>query len=88
VIPGAGALMLAAIFVKAFTHYSQHEVGGQLVNYAAPVAGIEVPIVIGFGSLALGIVLMLAAARLFRPYFRRRPEALAATWSAGDAQST
>ncbi|HWF56403.1 MAG TPA: APC family permease [Solirubrobacteraceae bacterium] len=88
VIPGAGALMLAAIFVKAFTHYSQHEIGGQLVNYAAPVAGIEVPIVIGFGSLALGIVLMLAAARLFRPYFRRRPEALAATWSAGDAQST
>jgi hypothetical protein len=46
--------MLAAIFVKALTHYSQHAIGGQPVNYAPPLAGIEIPIVIGLGSLALG----------------------------------
>jgi amino acid transporter len=76
IVPGIGALVLAAIFVKALTHYSQHEIGGLPVNYAPPLAGIETPIVIGLGSLALGVVLMLAAARPFRAYFRRRPEAL------------
>lgn len=75
VIPGAGALMLAAIFIKALTHYSQHEIGGQLVNYSTPVAGVEAPIVIGLGSLALGVALMLVAARSFRAYFSRPPEA-------------
>jgi amino acid transporter len=77
-IPGAGAVMLAAIFIKALTHYSQHEVGGQPVNYAAPLAGIEVPIVIGLGSLALGALVMIASSRTFRAYFSRRPEALPA----------
>jgi amino acid transporter len=84
-VPGAGALLLAAIFVKALTHYSQHEVGGQLVNYAPPLSGIEIPIVIGLGSLALGVVLMLASARAFRSYFRRSREALPASESAAVA---
>jgi amino acid transporter len=70
-IPLAGFLMLAAIFVKAFTHYSRHEIGGQLVNYAAPVAGIEVPILIGIGSLVLGAVLAVALGPFMRPYFSR-----------------
>jgi amino acid transporter len=73
-IPGLGALALAAIFVKALTHYSQHKIDGVLVNYAPPVAGIEVPILIGLGSLAVGLVLMLACAPAFRAYFSRRPE--------------
>ena len=76
-VPGLGALALAAIFVKALTHYSQHMVDGELVNYAPPVAGIEVPILIGLGSLALGIALMLACAPVFRSYFSRRPETAA-----------
>ena len=66
----------AAIFVKAFQHYSQHEIDGVPVNYAAPVFGIEVPIVIGIGSLILALVLALALGPVFRPFFDRRPEVL------------
>jgi amino acid transporter len=76
VTPGLGGLMLGGIFVKALTHYSQHQIGGQLVNYAPPIAGIEVPIMIGLGSLVLGVVLMLACRPAFRGYFARRREAL------------
>jgi len=76
IVPAVGALLLGAIFIKAFTHYSQHEIAGQLVNYAPPVAGVEVPIVIGFGSLALGVVLALVSSRVFRGYFSRPLEAL------------
>jgi amino acid transporter len=76
-VPLAGAVLLAGVFFKAFTHYSQHELGGVPVNYASPVAGIEVPIVIGLGSLALGLVLSLALRRTFPDYFGRGREALA-----------
>ena len=76
-VPLLGALLLAGIFLKAFTHYSQHEIGGAPVNYAAPVAGIEVPIVIGLGSLALGVVLSLGLRRTFPDYFGRARETLA-----------
>ncbi|HEX4008376.1 MAG TPA: APC family permease [Solirubrobacteraceae bacterium] len=76
VVPLAGALLLAGIFVKAFTHYSQHEIGGLLVNYAHPVAGIEVPIVIGIGSLVLGLILALVLRRVFPDYFGRGREVL------------
>ena len=79
VIPLAGALLLAGIFVKAFMHYSQHEIGGVPVNYAAPVAGIEIPIVIGLGALALGVVLSVTLRRTFPDYFGRGREVLAAT---------
>lgn len=80
VIPLLGALLLAGIFVKAFTHYSRHEIAGALVNYASPVAGIEVPIVIGIGALGLGLVLALGlgqTGRWFVSYFGRGREALA-----------
>jgi amino acid transporter len=73
-VPLAGFLMLTAIFVKAFTHYSQHKIDGLLVNYSAPVAGIEVPILIGIGSLVLGAALALGLAPWLRPYFSRRRE--------------
>lgn len=75
-IPFLGAALLAGIFVKALAHYSQHEIAGVPVNYAPPVAGIEVPIVIGIGSLALGLLLALVPWRTLRPYFGRRREAL------------
>jgi amino acid transporter len=75
-LPLAGFLMLAAIFVEAFTHYSRHEIDGAPVNYAPPVAGIEVPILIGIGSLVLGVMLALALALApsLGPYFSRRRE--------------
>jgi hypothetical protein len=44
------------------------------MNYAAPVAGIEAPIVIGTGSQLLGPAMMMFSTPLLRPYFRRRPE--------------
>ncbi len=83
-VPLTGALLLAAVFVKAFTHYSQHEIGGLPVNYAPPVAGVEVPIVIGLGALALGLVLSLALRRTFPDYFGHGREALAATTTEDD----
>jgi amino acid transporter len=76
-VPLLGALLLAGIFVKAFTHYSRHEIGGVPVNYAPPVAGIEVPIVIGLGALTLGLALSVALRRSFPAYFGRGREALA-----------
>jgi hypothetical protein len=76
VVPGLGVLALGAIFVKALTHYSQHAIGGVPVNYAPPIAGIELPIAIGLGSLLLGVVLMLVCTPAFRPYFSRHREVL------------
>lgn len=75
-VPLAGALLLGGIFVKALTHYSQHEIGGVPVNYAPPLAGIEVPIVIGLGALVLGCVLALTLRRRFPDYFGRGREVL------------
>jgi hypothetical protein len=40
------------------------------------VFGIEVPIVIGIGSLVLALALALVLGPVFRPYFSRRPDAL------------
>jgi amino acid transporter len=75
-VPLLGALVLAGSLVKALGHYSQHEIGGVPVNYAPPVAGVEVPIVVGIGALALGAVLSLALRRTFTDYFGRTREAL------------
>ena len=69
VAPLAGALMLFGIFVKAFHDYSQSG-----VNYSPPIAGVQVPIVIGIGGLMLGVILMLAFIPFQRGFFRRRPE--------------
>lgn len=77
IVPLVGAVLLAAIFVKALTHYSQHEIDGQPVNYARPVAGVEIPIVIGIGALVVGVVLSLALTPAFRGYFTRERETLA-----------
>ena len=75
-VPLLGAVSLAAIFVKALGHYSQHEIDGVPVNYAAPLFGIEVPIVIGIGSLVLALALAFALRPVYRSYFSRRLEVL------------
>jgi amino acid transporter len=69
VVPLVGALMLFGIFGKAFHDYSKSG-----VNYAKPILGIQVPIVIGVGGIILGVILMLVAYPFHREYFRRRPE--------------
>jgi len=68
-VPVIGGVMMGFIFVKAFIVDS-----GAGYNYAAPVLGIQIPIIIGVGSLLLGIPLMILAALKFRPYFRRKTE--------------
>src|ERR1035437_5446124 len=56
-------------FTKAF-----HDYGAAGSGYAKPLFGIQIPIVIGIGTLLLGLPLMLLAAVRFRSFFRRRPE--------------
>ena len=68
-LPLAGCVMMFYVFGKAFHDYSETGAG-----YAKPLFGIQIPIVIGVGTLLLGIPLMLLAALTLRPYFRRRPE--------------
>lgn len=70
VVPFVGFVMLAYIFAKAFSDYSQAG-----FNYAGPFLGIEVPIVIGVGGLLLGVVAMLFAMVPYRDYFSRKPYA-------------
>jgi len=69
IAPLLGGLLMGAVFVKAFLDYRLAGAG-----YAAPLLGIQVPIVIGVGSLLLGIPLMLLVAAKLRPFFRRRAE--------------
>jgi amino acid transporter len=68
-LPLAGCVMMFYVFGKAFHDYSEKGAG-----YAKPLFGIQIPIVIGIGTLLLGLPLMLLAALTLRPYFRRRPE--------------
>jgi hypothetical protein len=68
-LPLAGCVMMFYVFGKAFHDYSQPDAG-----YAKPLFGIQIPIVIGIGTLLLGVPLMLLAAVRFREFFRRRPE--------------
>ncbi len=69
VVPLVGFGLMAAIFVKAFHDYSQPDAG-----YAKPLFGIQIPIVIGIGSLLLGIPLMVLCSLKYREFFRRKPE--------------
>jgi amino acid transporter len=68
-LPLLGGLLMAGVFVKAFIENSKS------VNaYSKPFLGIQVPIVIGIGTLLLGLPLMVLCAVKFRTYFRRRTE--------------
>jgi len=68
-LPLLGCLMMFYIFGKAFHDYSETGAG-----YAKPLFGIQIPIVIGIGTLLLGIPIMVICAVKFRDYFKRRPE--------------
>jgi amino acid transporter len=68
-LPLLGAAMMALIFVKAFIDYSKKDAG-----YAHPLFGIQVPIVIGIGSLLLGLPLMAICAAKYRTFFKRKLE--------------
>jgi amino acid transporter len=68
-LPLLGGLMMLGIFVKAFHDYSLTGAG-----YAAPLFGIQVPIVIGIGTLLLGLPMMMLAAARLPAFFRRKSE--------------
>jgi amino acid transporter len=68
VVPFLGFVLLAFIFGKAAHDYSQAG-----FNYSKPLLGIETPIVIGIGSLLLGVVAMLFAMAPYRAFFRSKP---------------
>ncbi|HEY3960923.1 MAG TPA: APC family permease [Gaiellaceae bacterium] len=69
IVPLIGCGMMFAIFGKAFHDYSETGAG-----YAKPLFGIQIPIVIGIGSLLLGIPIMIALSFKLRDYFSRKPE--------------
>ena len=69
VAPVLGGVMMGFIFVKAWIVESD-----PAYNYSHALFGIQIPILIGIGSLLLGVPLMLLAATKFRPYFRRKTE--------------
>jgi len=68
-MPVLGGVMMGFIFVKAWIVESNPN-----YNYSHALFGIQVPIVIGIGSLLLGIPFMLIAFAKLRPYFRRKTE--------------
>jgi amino acid transporter len=68
-LPLLGGLLMAFVFVKAFIENSK-----QVNAYSHPLFGVQVPIIIGIGSLLLGLPFMVAAAIKLRPYFRRKTE--------------
>jgi amino acid transporter len=68
-VPLLGGGIMFAIFAKALNDYSK---AGS--SYSGSVLGIQVIILIGVGSLLLGIPLMLITAAKLRPYFRRKTE--------------
>ena len=67
--PVLGGLMMGSIFVKAWIVESN-----PATTTRTPLFGIQMPIVIGIGSLLLGMPLMLLAAAKLRPFFRRKTE--------------
>jgi amino acid transporter len=71
VVPTLGGLMLAGIFIKAFSDYNTTSTD---VNYTGGVAGIGTPVAIGVGGLLLGVVLMIWAMFVYPTFFRRKPE--------------
>lgn len=70
VLPLIGFLALAFVFVRAYTNYSKSGAGA-----SPPLLGVQIPIVIGIGSVLLGLVLLVPSMIVYRGgYFRRRPE--------------
>jgi amino acid transporter len=67
-LPLAGGLMLAAIFVKAFFFNLNPD------NTYTTLFGIGAPVVIGVGALLAGVVLMLFARGAYPEFFSRKRE--------------
>ena len=61
--------MLTGIFIKAFIFYKNPS-----NDVSKPILGIGAPVVIGIGSLLLGVVLMLIARAPYRDFFSRKLE--------------
>jgi amino acid transporter len=68
-LPVLGGAMMAFVFIKAFIEDSK-----QVNAYSHPLLGIQVPLLIGAGSLLLGIPFMVLSALKFKAYFRRKTE--------------
>ena len=69
IVPLAGCIVMFAVFGKALYDYSQPGSG-----YSTPLFGIQIPIVIGIGSLLLGVPLLAIAWARYRPFFARKTE--------------
>jgi amino acid transporter len=72
VLPLLGFAALSLVFVQAYINYSKSGAGA-----SKPLFGIQTPILLGIGSLVLGIVLMLIARVSDRRFFARRLETAA-----------
>jgi len=70
VLPVLGGAILLIVFVKAFTYY-RHPANTTTLK---GVFGIGTPVVIGIGSLLLGVVLMLIARIPYHEFFKRKLE--------------
>jgi len=74
ILPLLGFLSLSFVFVRAYMNYSQSGAAA-----SPPLLGIQIPIVIGIGSVLLGLLLVIPSFAAYRGgYFRRRPEAATA----------
>jgi amino acid transporter len=69
VLPVAGGAILTFIFVYAVIQYQD-----PANDVSKPILGIGAPVVIGIGSLLLGVVLMLFARVPYREFFSRKLE--------------
>ena len=68
-VPVLGGVMMGFIFVKAWIVES-----ARVTTTRQPVLGIQMPILIGIGSLLLGIPIMILCAFKFREFFSRKTE--------------
>jgi len=68
-LPVLGGAMMAFVFIKACIEDSK-----QVNAYSHPFLGVQVPLLIGIGSLLLGVPFMVLCAVKFKPFFRRKTE--------------
>jgi amino acid transporter len=68
-LPLLGGLLMAVVFVLAFHDYDLTDAG-----YSSPVLGIQMPIIIGIGTLLLGVPLAVLTALRMPAFFRRKTE--------------
>jgi len=69
-LPLLGGVMLTLVFVSAIGYYRDAENA-----YSGKFLGVAVPLLIGVGSLVLGVLVMGISYAPFRSFFRRKPEA-------------